>query len=245
MVAVAQAAHTWNSFRNRHRFSRSHLRSLKKIHQGKVRDIYDVDAEHLLIVTTDRLSAFDVVLPDPIPFKGRGADADLAVLVRENRATSRPTISPTCASRMSIADAQERAQLDGPRHGGEEAQCAADRGGGARLSDRLRLQGLQAARLGVRHCPAAPGCRWRSACRSPCSRRLRKRRPALTTRTSISMPSSSWSGANAPTSIRRIALDDLSIRRRARARAQHHHRRHEIRIRRRQGRQPVCSSTRR
>src|SRR5258708_12328928 len=45
------------------------LRSLKKIHQGKVRDIYDVDAEHLLIVATDRLSAFDVVLPDPIPFK--------------------------------------------------------------------------------------------------------------------------------------------------------------------------------
>jgi phosphoribosylaminoimidazole-succinocarboxamide synthase len=48
----------------------SRLRGLKKIHQGKVRDIYDVDAEHLLIVTTDRLSAFDVVLPDPIPSKG-------------------------------------------------------------------------------------------------------------------------------------------------------------------------------
>jgi phosphoribosylaminoimidazole-succinocarboxamide synthase len=48
----------------------SQLRGLKKIHQGKVRDIYDVDAEHLLIVTTDRLSAFDVVLPDPVPFKG-------------------------------------------------------------------------------------------------------------------------------------------------------------------------------
>jgi phosphoribosylaminoimidazole-succinocarboxamide synthase len=48
----------------------SRLNGLKKIHQGKVRDIYDVDAEHLLIVTTDRLSAFDVVLPDPIPFKG-------------------------------------------------------------------------------------------------------------------------------------------------------------------------------
>jgi phosphoribosylaminoimidazole-succinocarboxamide synthase len=48
----------------------SRLRGLKKIHQGKVRDIYDVDAEHMLIVTTDRLSAFDVVLPDPIPFKG-------------------------------------------------------------------------------------------------------------------------------------------------------------------------------
>src|SRR5450432_993991 len=48
----------------------SRLHSLQKIHQGKVRDIYDVDAEHLLIVTTDRLSAFDVVLPDPIPRKG-------------------------------------------------------------------------------------------------------------------------------------------------------------------------------
>jgi phosphoribosylaminoimidazole-succinocarboxamide synthase len=48
----------------------SRIRCLKKIHQGKVRDIYDVDSEHLLIVTTDRLSAFDVVLPDPIPFKG-------------------------------------------------------------------------------------------------------------------------------------------------------------------------------
>lgn len=48
----------------------SNVRSLKRIHQGKVRDIYDVDADHMLIVTTDRLSAFDVVLPDPIPRKG-------------------------------------------------------------------------------------------------------------------------------------------------------------------------------
>jgi phosphoribosylaminoimidazole-succinocarboxamide synthase len=47
------------------------LRHLRRIHTGKVRDIYDVDASHMLIVTTDRLSAFDVVLPDPIPHKGR------------------------------------------------------------------------------------------------------------------------------------------------------------------------------
>jgi phosphoribosylaminoimidazole-succinocarboxamide synthase len=46
------------------------LRHLERIHQGKVRDIYAVDAAHMLIVTTDRLSAFDVVLPDPIPGKG-------------------------------------------------------------------------------------------------------------------------------------------------------------------------------
>jgi phosphoribosylaminoimidazole-succinocarboxamide synthase len=46
------------------------LRSLPLVHRGKVRDIYGVGSEHLLIVTTDRLSAFDVVLPDPIPGKG-------------------------------------------------------------------------------------------------------------------------------------------------------------------------------
>jgi len=49
----------------------SHLKGLARLHQGKVRDIYAVDDRHMLIVTTDRLSAFDVVLPDPIPAKGR------------------------------------------------------------------------------------------------------------------------------------------------------------------------------
>ncbi len=48
----------------------SQLTGLEKIHQGKVRDIYAIDDRHMLIVTTDRLSAFDVVLPDPIPYKG-------------------------------------------------------------------------------------------------------------------------------------------------------------------------------
>ena len=47
------------------------LKGLKKIHTGKVRDIYEIDAHSMLIVTTDRLSAFDVVMPDPIPDKGR------------------------------------------------------------------------------------------------------------------------------------------------------------------------------
>jgi len=47
------------------------LKSLPLKARGKVRDIYDVDDEYMVIVTTDRLSAFDVVLPDPIPGKGR------------------------------------------------------------------------------------------------------------------------------------------------------------------------------
>lgn len=50
---------------------RSELRHLPLLSQGKVRDIYAVGEDHLLIVTTDRLSAFDVILPDPIPDKGR------------------------------------------------------------------------------------------------------------------------------------------------------------------------------
>jgi phosphoribosylaminoimidazole-succinocarboxamide synthase len=50
---------------------RTALRGLERIHEGKVRDIYAVDPQTMLIVTTDRLSAFDVVLPDPIPEKGR------------------------------------------------------------------------------------------------------------------------------------------------------------------------------
>jgi phosphoribosylaminoimidazole-succinocarboxamide synthase len=48
----------------------SNLASLKLLARGKVRDIYDIDAERLLIVATDRLSVFDVVLPDLIPSKG-------------------------------------------------------------------------------------------------------------------------------------------------------------------------------
>ncbi|MEY3791731.1 MAG: phosphoribosylaminoimidazolesuccinocarboxamide synthase [Methylophilaceae bacterium] len=46
------------------------IKSLPLLHKGKVRDIYEVDDKHLLIVTTDRLSAFDVVMNEPIPNKG-------------------------------------------------------------------------------------------------------------------------------------------------------------------------------
>ena len=49
----------------------ANLKSLPKIASGKVRDIFAVGADKMLIVTTDRLSAFDVVLGDPIPEKGR------------------------------------------------------------------------------------------------------------------------------------------------------------------------------
>ena len=48
----------------------TNLKHLNLITRGKVRDIYDIDEKHMLLITTDRLSAFDVVLPEPIPNKG-------------------------------------------------------------------------------------------------------------------------------------------------------------------------------
>jgi phosphoribosylaminoimidazole-succinocarboxamide synthase len=88
------------------------LRSLKKIHQGKVRDIYDVDAEHLLIVATDRLSAFDVVLPDPIPFKG---EVLTQISLFWFAKTSNITANHLSGVRVEdvISDPEERAQLAG------------------------------------------------------------------------------------------------------------------------------------
>ncbi len=48
----------------------SNIKSLKKIYQGKVRDVYEVDHDHLLIISTDRVSVFEIILPTPIPEKG-------------------------------------------------------------------------------------------------------------------------------------------------------------------------------
>lgn len=91
---------------------RTSLRGLKKIHEGKVRDIYAADPGALLIVTTDRLSAFDVVLPDPIPGKGRVLNrisefwfARTAHLI-PNHLTGRPLES-------LLSDPAERALLEG------------------------------------------------------------------------------------------------------------------------------------
>jgi len=49
----------------------SNLKSLPFLHRGKVRDLYALDGDRLLVIQTDRLSAFDVIMPDPIPEKGR------------------------------------------------------------------------------------------------------------------------------------------------------------------------------
>ena len=90
----------------------SRLHSLPLLARGKVRDIYAVGDGHLLIVATDRLSAFDVVLPDPIPGKG-------AVLTAVSNFWFERTrfLVPNHLAELELAevlpDAAERAQVEG------------------------------------------------------------------------------------------------------------------------------------
>lgn len=90
----------------------SNLTSLPLINRGKVRDIYDLDADHLLIVTTDRISAFDVILPTPIPGKGRILSETAQFWFKQTQ-----NIIPNhIAHNLSLADyltPDELAQLDG------------------------------------------------------------------------------------------------------------------------------------
>jgi len=91
---------------------RTALRSLERIHEGKVRDIYAVDAATLLIVTTDRLSAFDVVLPDPIPEKGRVLNEISNFWFARTRHIVPNHLSGRALDSV-VTDAEERAPLAG------------------------------------------------------------------------------------------------------------------------------------
>ena len=90
----------------------STLTSLPLLVRGKVRDVYAVGDDHLLIVTTDRLSAFDVILPDPIPGKGAVLTAVSNFWFEQTR-----DLVPNHLSDLSLADvlpnADERSQVEG------------------------------------------------------------------------------------------------------------------------------------
>ena len=90
----------------------SSLSSLKLLARGKVRDIYEIDDQYMLIVTTDRISAFDVVLPEPIPGKGR-----VLTSVSNFWFTRTQHIIPNHLADITLEqvlpDADERAQVEG------------------------------------------------------------------------------------------------------------------------------------
>lgn len=90
----------------------SRLSGLPLVHRGKVRDNYAIGDERLLIVATDRLSAFDVVLPDPIPGKGRVLTTISNFWFGRTRHIVRNHLSGDPVSRY-VADAGDRALLAG------------------------------------------------------------------------------------------------------------------------------------
>ena len=90
----------------------STIKSLPLIHRGKVRDIYSVGDSHLLIVTTDRLSAFDVILPEPIPGKGIVLTATSNFWF-ERMKDIVPSQLSDITLEQALPDAAERAQVQG------------------------------------------------------------------------------------------------------------------------------------
>ncbi|MBX3702461.1 MAG: phosphoribosylaminoimidazolesuccinocarboxamide synthase [Steroidobacteraceae bacterium] len=90
----------------------SNLRDLPLVHRGKVRDNYAIGDDRLLIVATDRLSAFDVVLPDPIPGKGRMLTAISNFWFARTRHIVNNHLTGEPVSKF-VSDAAERAMLDG------------------------------------------------------------------------------------------------------------------------------------
>jgi len=90
----------------------SHLNSLSLHYRGKVRDVYRVDDERLLIIATDRLSAFDVILPQPIPGKGRILTAVSNFWFAQTRDLI-PNHLLSIDIDEVVSDAQERAALRG------------------------------------------------------------------------------------------------------------------------------------
>lgn len=90
----------------------STIQSLPLLARGKVRDLYTVDERHLLIVTTDRISAFDVVLPTPIPGKGKVLNA-LSNFWFERLAYIMPNHLTAIAPEEVVKTDDERAQVAG------------------------------------------------------------------------------------------------------------------------------------
>jgi phosphoribosylaminoimidazole-succinocarboxamide synthase len=91
----------------------SELPHLKLLHRGKVRDVYAANAEHLLIVTTDRLSAFDVILPNPIPGKGQVLTAVANFWFARTTHIIGNHLAPELPLDTVVPDAGQRAALAG------------------------------------------------------------------------------------------------------------------------------------
>ena len=201
-----------------------------KLHaRGKVRDVYAA-GDYLVIVASDRLSAFDYILPTPIPDKGRVL-TQLTVfwldLLRD--------IVPNHFVSADVADYPKefhpyREQLEGRsmlvrRADMVELECVA-RGyiSGSGWKDYKQERHASAASGFRRVCMKATSCRSRS------SLQRRKPKPA-TMRTSLSSEAAKLVGERCRRPAARFDPRHLQARVRVRRNARHHHRRHEVRVR--------------
>jgi phosphoribosylaminoimidazole-succinocarboxamide synthase len=190
----------------------STVKSLPLVARGKVRDVYAVGDDHLLMVTTDRLSAFDVILPDPIPGKG-------AVLTAVSNFWFKQTqdIIPNHLSDLTLADVlpdeSERAEVEGRAVVTKKLKalpveaivrgyligsgwvdykqtghvCGIALPAGLQLADKLPEAIFTVA---LRYLPV---CSWPTSCRKLYLRRPPRPLSVITTRTLISkQPGSCW-----------------------------------------------------
>ncbi len=179
---------------------------LARLHQGKVRDIYAIDEQHMLIVTTDRLSAFDVVLPDPIPGKGRVLTQISNFWFARTGHIVPNHLSDGTRSKRAVPDPADRALL-------------ADRSIVVRKLKALpveavvrgyligsRLEGLPAHRRGVRHHAARGAQAGRPAARADLHAVDQGRARASTTRTSALTHVEALIGAELAEQVRDTAI---------------------------------------
>ena len=201
------------------------------IHKGKVRDIYAINDDYMLIVTTDRLSAFDVVLPDPIPGKGRVLTqisnfwfARTAHIV-PNHLTTVALDQRDSRARRARAAARPRVVVRRLKALPLEAVVR-----GYLIGSGWKDYQATATVCGIR---CRRGCGWPIGCPSRFSRPPPRRRAGNTTRTSASSSVDAARRRQLARAGARYRDRALPLRRRPRAHARHHHRRHQVRVRRR------------
>ena len=215
---------------------------LKRIARGKVRDVYEVDGDRLLLVATDRVSAYDVVMAEPIPMKG-------AVLTQISAWWFRQL-----ERRREAPHDLGRRRRDHRRGAGAQAAPRRDR----------RPRHAVPARHGVPHrmrrsaaiSRARRGANMPSRARSPARRcRLASRKAAGSIRRSSVPATKAESGHDENITVGRMArgsgqgrdgraraADARGLHQgpRRRAEAGHHHRRHQVRVRPRPRRARSC-----
>ena len=152
--------------------------ALPHLYSGKVRELYEVSHDRMLMVASDRVSVFDVVLPDEIPDKGRVLTGAVELLVRAHARHRRQPRDLGRPHRLPRDGGRRR----GPGHA--RARDAADpaRVRRARLPVRRRLAGVRGAGHGRRLLGARRVCARPSGCPSRSSRRRRRPSRATTCR---------------------------------------------------------------